>query len=217
MPNINVDRQSTSIFGEASVPVTDDLNFQVAVRREDVRIVTADGALVQLITSDSTGAYELLNLTLGHYVVVETDPETTEVVVMTATVLPKGSEDARPTISEADRQLLTAVVNLAEHAGKPVKPLIVPTDPESTYNAFAAFMLGVPSATNTPEGLPLTDVRQNRTGFYFNVPTRYRKLGCSIPNEPLGSDYIVACGEDANGVGGGENQRGLERRTRLEQ
>ena len=38
-----------------------------------------------------------------------------------------------------------------------------------------------------------------RTGFYFNVPTRYRKLGCSIPNEPLGSDYIVACGEDANG------------------
>lgn len=38
-----------------------------------------------------------------------------------------------------------------------------------------------------------------RTGFYFNVPTRYRKLGCSISNEPLGSDYIVACGEDGNG------------------
>jgi hypothetical protein len=38
-----------------------------------------------------------------------------------------------------------------------------------------------------------------RTGFYFNIPTRYRKLGCSIPNEPLGSDYIVACGEDSCG------------------
>ena len=38
-----------------------------------------------------------------------------------------------------------------------------------------------------------------RTGFYFNVPTRYRKLGCSIPNEPLGCDYSVACGEDGNG------------------
>lgn len=35
-------------------------------------------------------------------------------------------------------------------------------------NSFAAFLLGVPSATNTPEGLPLTDVRQNRMGFYFN-------------------------------------------------
>jgi hypothetical protein len=34
-------------------------------------------------------------------------------------------------------------------------------------NSFAAFMLGTPSATNTPEGLPLTDVRQTRLGFYF--------------------------------------------------
>ena len=38
-----------------------------------------------------------------------------------------------------------------------------------------------------------------RPCFYFNVPTLYRNLGCSIPNEPLGSDYIVACGEDGNG------------------
>ncbi|WP_031497786.1 TonB-dependent receptor [Bryobacter aggregatus] len=33
-------------------------------------------------------------------------------------------------------------------------------------NGFAAFLLGVPSATNTPEGLPLTDIRQNRIGFF---------------------------------------------------
>jgi len=37
------------------------------------------------------------------------------------------------------------------------------------------------------------------TGFYFNVPTRYRKEGCSIPNEPLGDDYVEACGNDGNG------------------
>ena len=24
------------------------------------------------------------------------------------------------------------------------------------------------------------------TGFYFTVPTRYRQMGCAIPNEPLG-------------------------------
>jgi integrase len=36
-------------------------------------------------------------------------------------------------------------------------------------------------------------------GFYFTVPTRYRKLGCSIPNEPLGTDYADACGADGKG------------------
>ncbi|MDG3004525.1 amino acid permease [Paludisphaera mucosa] len=58
----------------------------------------------------------------------ETDPETTDVVVMTANVLPKGSADFEATITDYDRQLLTAVVNLAESAGKSVKPLIVPTN-----------------------------------------------------------------------------------------
>ena len=33
------------------------------------------------------------------------------------------------------------------------------------------------------------------TAFYFNVPTLYRKLGCTISNEPMGTDYTVACGE----------------------
>jgi hypothetical protein len=33
------------------------------------------------------------------------------------------------------------------------------------------------------------------TSFYFNVPTLYRKLGCTIANEPLGTEYTLACGE----------------------
>ena len=37
------------------------------------------------------------------------------------------------------------------------------------------------------------------TGFYFTVPTRYREMGCTIPNEPLGNDYAVACGADGKG------------------
>jgi hypothetical protein len=36
-------------------------------------------------------------------------------------------------------------------------------------------------------------------GFYFNIPTLYRKLGCVIPNEPLGTDYATACGDDGDG------------------
>src|SRR5947209_13890658 len=68
------------------------------------------------------------NLGMLEKCLAETDPETTDVVVMTASVLPKGSADYEPTITDYDRQLLTAVVNMAEHVGKPVKPLIVPTN-----------------------------------------------------------------------------------------
>ena len=39
------------------------------------------------------------------------------------------------------------------------------------------------------------------TAFYFNIPTYYRKLGCTIPNEPLGTDYAVACGVMVVAVG----------------
>src|SRR4051812_17496511 len=38
-----------------------------------------------------------------------------------------------------------------------------------------------------------------KTGFYFNIHKHWRKLGCTIPNEPLGTDYIDACGKDGNG------------------
>ncbi len=68
------------------------------------------------------------NLAMLEKCLSETDPETTDVVVMTANVLPPGSDDMNPGITDEDRALLTAVVNLAEHAGKPVKPLIVPTN-----------------------------------------------------------------------------------------
>ena len=69
------------------------------------------------------------NLWMLEKCLAETDPETTDVVVMTANVLPQGSgAEGPPTVTDQDRQLLTAVVNLAEQAGKPVKPMIVPTN-----------------------------------------------------------------------------------------
>src|SRR6516225_10796159 len=37
------------------------------------------------------------------------------------------------------------------------------------------------------------------TAFYFNVPMLYRRLGCTVSNQPLGSDYITACGDDGAG------------------
>jgi hypothetical protein len=37
------------------------------------------------------------------------------------------------------------------------------------------------------------------TAFYFNVPILYRRLGCAVLNQPLGTDYAVACGDDGTG------------------
>jgi amino acid transporter len=58
----------------------------------------------------------------------ETDPATTGVVVMTARVTPPGGDIAPHDLDTYDQQLMTAVVQRAEKAGKEVKPLIVPTN-----------------------------------------------------------------------------------------
>jgi amino acid transporter len=108
----------------------------------------------------------------------ETDPETTEVVVMTASVLPPGSGDLKPMITVHDRQLLTAVVNLAEHAGKPVKPLIVPTNEpffaltRTAKNVGAQELIMGPSNKYRPE-----DQLDQVALYWFNV--------CGAKPEPL--------------------------------
>ena len=33
------------------------------------------------------------------------------------------------------------------------------------------------------------DLASGETAFYWEVPTYYRSLGCTIPNEPIGTDY----------------------------
>jgi hypothetical protein len=38
-----------------------------------------------------------------------------------------------------------------------------------------------------------------RIGFYWEIGSHYRKQGCAIPSEALGSDYAAACGPDGHG------------------
>ena len=38
-----------------------------------------------------------------------------------------------------------------------------------------------------------------KTSFYWHVTKHYRLQGCLIPDEPLGTNYLVACGEDGDG------------------
>jgi amino acid transporter len=69
------------------------------------------------------------NLFMLEKTLAETDPATTDVVVMTAKVTPPGDSSAeRPNLDTYDQQLMTAVVQRAEKAGKQVKPLIIPTN-----------------------------------------------------------------------------------------
>ncbi|HXG11279.1 MAG TPA: APC family permease [Gemmataceae bacterium] len=76
------------------------------------------------------------NLFMLERALAETDPETTGVVVMTAKVAPPGgSPTDEMNLDLYDQELMTAVVQRAERAGKPVWPLIVPTN-----NALHAVM-----------------------------------------------------------------------------
>jgi amino acid transporter/nucleotide-binding universal stress UspA family protein len=71
------------------------------------------------------------NLFMLEKALAETDPETTVMVVMTAKYIPPGDEGPVSPLSDLDaydQQLMTKVVELAEKAGKQVKPLIVPTN-----------------------------------------------------------------------------------------
>jgi amino acid transporter len=69
------------------------------------------------------------NLYMLEKTLAETDPLTTDVIVMTAKQVPAGDNHIlAPALDDYDQQLMTAVVDRAEKAGKQVKPLIVPTN-----------------------------------------------------------------------------------------
>jgi amino acid transporter/nucleotide-binding universal stress UspA family protein len=70
------------------------------------------------------------NLFMLQTALAETDPLTTDVVVMTAKMVPRGSETVGvpDDLDPYDQQLMTAVVEFAEKAGKQVHPLIVMTN-----------------------------------------------------------------------------------------
>ena len=67
------------------------------------------------------------NLFMLEKTLADTDPETTDVVVMTANLSPRqGSWTGQ--LDRYDQELMTAVVQRAEKVGKQVKPLIIPTN-----------------------------------------------------------------------------------------
>jgi amino acid transporter len=69
------------------------------------------------------------NLFMLEKTLAETDPDTTDVAVMTAQVTSRGDASTQgPDLDQYNRELMTAVVNRAEKAGKQVHPLIIRTN-----------------------------------------------------------------------------------------
>lgn len=59
----------------------------------------------------------------------EIDPETTDVIVMTAkTTSPDDAPTAEMEMDRYDRKLMTAVIELSERIGKEIRPIVVPTN-----------------------------------------------------------------------------------------
>lgn len=68
------------------------------------------------------------NLHMLEKALAEADPDTTDVVVMTAKVTPADAGPPRADLDPYDQELMTAVVARAEKAGKEVVPVILPTN-----------------------------------------------------------------------------------------
>lgn len=95
------------------------------------------------------------NLFMLDKALADTDPVTTDVVVMTAKVEPQGAELPLGGVMDPyDQQLLTAVVNHAERLGKTVKPMLVPTN-----NALHAVL-------NTAKNMPCQEVLVGASNKY---------------------------------------------------
>jgi hypothetical protein len=64
-------------------------------------------------------------------ILVETDTRIRDIVVLTCKVLPPmtmGVTEHETSVSDEDRDLLTKIVTVAEHIGKEVKPVVLPTN-----------------------------------------------------------------------------------------
>ena len=77
----------------------------------------------KLVAVRSPGRLDVLRMALE-----ETNPETTEIIVMMAKTLAWGSPSSPPRLDRYDQRLITAVIEMGETIGKQVKPLIVPTN-----------------------------------------------------------------------------------------
>jgi amino acid transporter len=108
------------------------------------------------------------NLYMLEKALAETDPDTTDVVVMTAKAAPAGdSAQNGPDLDTYDQHLMTAVVDRAEKAGKQVRPLIVPTNNPLFAVIKTAKELQVQELVMGASNKYTADEQLEQIGFYW--------------------------------------------------
>ncbi len=148
------------------------------------------------------------NLQMLEKALAETDPDTTAVAVMTAQVMPTGdaggSDDEE--LDRYNRELMTAVVDRAEKAGKHVQPLIVRTNSPLFAVVQTACNLQVQELILGASNVYTADEQLEQITFYWinlcggeSRPLTVRLLG---PNRDLyfdlaGGNRIPKIGESA--------------------
>ncbi len=154
----------------------------------------------KLVAIRSTNNLFMLEKTLG-----ETDPGTTDVAVMTAQVAQRGDiSGGGPELDDYARNLMSAVVDRAEKAGKHVQPIIVRTNNPLFAVINAARDLGAQELVMGASNVYSADEQIEQIAFYwFNLhdgkpqPLTIRILG---PNRDLyfdlgGGNRIPKLGE----------------------
>jgi amino acid transporter len=108
------------------------------------------------------------NLYMLEKTIFETDPETTDVVVMTAKVVQPGNMAVnQEDFDHYDRELMTAVVNRAELIGKEVKALIIPTNNPLFAVVNTAKLLGAQELIMGASNKFTADEQLEQLAFYW--------------------------------------------------
>jgi amino acid transporter/nucleotide-binding universal stress UspA family protein len=107
------------------------------------------------------------NLFMLEKALAETDPDSTDLVVMTAKTMPVAGEEETGHFDNYDQKLLTAVVERAERAGKKVTPLIVPTNNPLYAVMNTARALGVQELVVGASNKFTTEEQLDQMAFYW--------------------------------------------------
>jgi amino acid transporter len=113
------------------------------------------------------------NLVMLEKALHDTDPNNTDVIVMTAKMV-QGEGDPASSLNgdldPYDQELMTAVVDRAEHVGKPVHPLIIPTNRPLYALVKTASDLKVHELIVGASNVLTADEQIEQIGFYwFNL------------------------------------------------
>jgi amino acid transporter len=108
------------------------------------------------------------NLYMLETAILEADPETTDIIVMTAKLMLSGNMAVNQgDFDHYDRELMTAVVNRAETIGKEVKALIMPTNNPLFAIINTAKLLGVQELILGASNKFTADEQLEQLAFYW--------------------------------------------------